>query len=85
MSATFPVKAEVGLEDDIVVYVVVTPGQNLDEKELRSWIDTEMPKYMRPKYIRFIDALPQTPTNKVEKYKLKEMFLSEKAQKNEMI
>ncbi len=78
-SAAFPVQAEVGLEDDIVVYIVPVPEQKLDEKELRGWIEAEMPKYMRPKHIRFVDALPQTPTYKVEKYKLKELFLSERA------
>ena len=78
VSAAFPVQAEVGLEDDIVVYIVPAPGQQLDEKELRDWIKAEMPKYMWPKYIRFINALPQTPTNKVEKYKLKELFLNER-------
>lgn len=77
VSAAFPVQAEVGLEDDIVVYIVRAPGQKLDEKELRGWMEAEMPKYMRPKHIRFIDALPETPTNKVEKYKLKVMFLDE--------
>jgi crotonobetaine/carnitine-CoA ligase len=79
ISAVFSIRAEVGLEDDIVVYVVVAPGQKLDEKELRGWMEAEMPKYMRPKHIRFTEALPQTATNKIEKYKLKELFLSEKA------
>ena len=36
-----------------------------------------MPRFMRPKHIRFIDALPQTPTFKVEKYKLRERILNE--------
>jgi carnitine-CoA ligase len=74
VSAAFPVPAEKGMEDDIVVYIVPAPGENISEDELRPWIQTEMPKYMWPKHIRFIDALPQTPTNKVEKYKLKEIF-----------
>ena len=77
VSAAFPVKAEVGLEDDVVVYVVPKTGQEIKEKDLRSWIESEMPKYMWPKHIRFIDALPQTPSYKVEKYRLKEMFLNE--------
>jgi tRNA G10 N-methylase Trm11 len=42
-----------------------------------AWIDKEMPKFMRPKYLRFVDALPQTPTYKIEKYKLKEQILKE--------
>jgi len=74
VSAAFPVKAEKGMEDDIVVYVVLAQGESLTEDELRPWLEKQMPKYMLPKYIRFIDALPQTATNKVEKYKLKEMF-----------
>jgi crotonobetaine/carnitine-CoA ligase len=74
VSAAFPVPAEKGLEDDIVVYIVPAQGECLSEKELRPWIEQEMPKYMWPKHIRFIDALPQTATNKVEKYKLKEIF-----------
>jgi len=71
--AAFPIPAEEGEEDDIVVYVV-SRGE-LSEKALRAWIATEMPKFMRPQHIRFVDALPQTPTYKVEKYKLKRQFL----------
>ncbi|MBI5603386.1 MAG: AMP-binding protein [Deltaproteobacteria bacterium] len=78
VSAAFPVPAEKGLEDDIVVYIVPAPGENLSESELRPWIEAEMPKYMWPKHIRFIETLPQTPTHKVEKYKLKEIFLNER-------
>ncbi|RJX32259.1 MAG: acyl-CoA synthetase [Desulfarculus sp.] len=77
MSAVFPVPAAEGLEDDIVVYIVVGEGHQLDNDELGAWIQREMPAYMRPRHIRFVDALPQTPTYKVEKYKLKEMFLAE--------
>ena len=79
--AAFPIPAEEGQEDDIVVYVVLKPGQNLSEEELRRWIGSEMPKFMWPKHIRFIDDLPKTPTNKVEKYKLKEKILMELGKK----
>ncbi|MEW5914530.1 MAG: AMP-binding protein [Thermodesulfobacteriota bacterium] len=80
MSAAFPMPAAEGLEDDIVIYIVVGEGHQLDEEELRAWMAREMPAYMRPRHIRFLDALPQTPTYKVEKYKLKEMFLAETRQ-----
>lgn len=77
MSAAFPIPAEVGDEDDVVVYIVPKKGASLKEDDLRSWIKVEMPKFMWPKHIRFTDDLPRTPTNKVEKYKLKEMILKE--------
>jgi crotonobetaine/carnitine-CoA ligase len=36
---------------------------------------------MWPKYIRFVDDFPKTPTLKVEKYKLKEQLLAELGKK----
>jgi crotonobetaine/carnitine-CoA ligase len=77
MCAAFPIPAEEGMEDDIVVYVVLQHREELTEDELRTWAAAEMPKFMRPKHIRFVDALPQTPTYKVEKYKLKKRILEE--------
>lgn len=36
-----------------------------------------MPKYMRPRHIRVVDDIPRTPTNKVEKYRLRQRILAE--------
>ena len=36
-----------------------------------------MPKYMRPRHLRILDALPVTPTSKIEKYKLRAALLAE--------
>ena len=79
--AAFPVPASEGDEDDIVVYVV-PKSEQLHPDALAEWIEMTMPTFMRPTYIRFIDDLPKTPTNKVEKYKLKSMFQKEQATRN---
>ncbi|WP_449355378.1 AMP-binding protein [Virgibacillus natechei] len=71
--AAFPVEAKEGEEDDIVVYAV-SKTKTVSIEELNEWIKITVPKFMWPKYIRFIDDLPRTPTNKVEKYKLKSIF-----------
>ncbi|MCK9275852.1 MAG: AMP-binding protein, partial [Syntrophales bacterium] len=78
VTAAFPIPAEVGGEHDIVVFIVPKEGEALEEKEIREWIKTAMPKFMWPKYIRFIDDLPKTPTSKIEKYKLREKIKEEK-------
>ena len=62
----FPIPAEVGGEHDIVTFIVPKQGEKLDEEELREWIKKAMPKFMWPKYIRFVDKLPETPTSKIE-------------------
>lgn len=73
----FPIPAEVGGEHDIVTFIVPKQGEKLDEEELREWIKKAMPKFMWPKYIRFVDKLPETPTSKIEKYKLRELIKKE--------
>jgi carnitine-CoA ligase len=77
LCAAFPIPAQEGDEDDIVVYAVRKSGETLSEEDLRAWARAEMPKFMWPKYIRFLEDLPRTPTNRVEKYRLKAKILGE--------
>ena len=75
--AAVPLPALVGDEDDIAVFVELKEGLTLSESQLRVHVIKVMPKFMQPKHIRFVTALPITPTNKIEKYKLKQLILSE--------
>lgn len=75
--AAVPVPARVGSEDDIAVFVELSDDQDMSESELRAYAEDQMPKYMQPTYVRFIDALPITPTNKVQKYVLKNQILQD--------
>lgn len=78
LCAAFPVPALEGDEEDIVVYVE-PKSDSLTVEELTDWTRETMPKFMWPKYIRIISTIPRTPTNKIEKYKLKELFKDEMA------
>lgn len=75
--AAVPMPARVGDEDDIAVFVELIPGQACDEATLRAHAAAVSPKYMQPTYVRFVDALPVTATNKIEKYKLKQLLTAE--------
>lgn len=76
-TAAVPVPADVGDEEDIAVFVELKAGESMTDGELRDHARAVMPKYMVPKHVRFIPALPLTPTNKVEKYKLKQQLIAE--------
>lgn len=76
-TAAVPVPADVGDEEDVAVFVELKEGESMDEDELRAHAREVMPKYMVPKHVRFVPALPLTPTNKVEKYKLKQQLMAE--------
>ncbi len=64
-------------EDDIRLVVVLQQGTalTLTPFELFSWLQARLPKYMWPRYIEFVDALPRTATSKVEKQRLAQQGL----------
>ena len=59
-------------EDELMSVIVLKQGEKLDTKELIEFLEPIMPKFMIPRFIRFRDALPKTPTNRVQKVKLRE-------------
>lgn len=79
-AAAVPIPPVEGEEDDIAVFVELEEGAVADEAALRAHADAQLPRYMRPRHLRIVDALPVTPTSKIEKYKLKAALLEELAQ-----
>jgi crotonobetaine/carnitine-CoA ligase len=59
-------------DEDVKLAVVLRPGRSLAPEELVEFCLDRLPKFMVPRYIEFLDALPRTPTDKVAKYKLRE-------------
>jgi crotonobetaine/carnitine-CoA ligase len=58
-------------EDEVMVYLVLRPGQRATHEEVVRFADANMSHFMVPRFVEFIDALPKTATEKIEKYKLK--------------
>ena len=57
-------------EEDVMVYVVPRPGHTLDPAGVRAHALAHGPAFMAPRYVEVVDALPKTPTEKVEKVAL---------------
>jgi len=72
-SAAIGVKAGEGAssEDEIMI-VCVADGAAPDNTELTHWLAERMPYFMVPRYIRFVEVLPKTPTERVQKVKLRD-------------
>ena len=68
--AAVPVASELS-EDEVMVYVVCRDGHRISEEELVRFANSNMAHFMVPRFVRFIEALPKTPSEKIEKYKLK--------------
>ncbi len=72
-AAVIGVKAGEGAssEDEIMV-VCIPEGAAPDPAEFTHWMAERMPYFMVPRYIRFVQALPKTPTERVQKVKLRD-------------
>ena len=75
--AVVAVPASEGSEDDIGAFIVPQRTASLSAREISEWARTALPKFMRPRHVRIVDALPVTQTMKVEKYKLREQLMRE--------
>ena len=63
---------EVESEHELKLNVVLEPDAELTPEALCGFINENAPYYFVPRYLEFVDSLPYTPTNKVQKYKLRE-------------
>jgi crotonobetaine/carnitine-CoA ligase len=64
--------AELEAEAELKVVVVLKPGAEATAEELARFVNENAPYFFVPRYIEFVDALPQTPTGRVQKFKLRE-------------
>jgi crotonobetaine/carnitine-CoA ligase len=51
--------------------VVPKPDHQVTEEELIRWCEPRMAYFAIPRYIAIRDSLPKTPSERVEKFKLK--------------
>jgi crotonobetaine/carnitine-CoA ligase len=58
-------------DEDVKLVVVRRPGKKLSHEELVEYCAERLPKFMVPRYVEFVDALPRTPTDKVAKFRLR--------------
>lgn len=63
---------ELESEQELMLDVILKPGQSLQAIELATYINDNAPYFFVPRYIQFVDSLPYTPTNKVQKFRLRE-------------
>ena len=70
--AAIAVPSELG-EDDIKVVVVLRPEVSLAADELITFLAESMPRFMVPRYVEFVEALPKTDaTLRTRKVQLRE-------------
>jgi crotonobetaine/carnitine-CoA ligase len=75
-AAAVVVKSEIA-EDEVMAVIAVKTGERFDPAQLIEFLRPRMAHFMIPRYVRIVDALPRTPTAKIEKVKLRAVGLTE--------
>lgn len=69
-SAAVAVASDLG-EDEVMICVVPKEGVQIEPLDLLRHCVGRMARFMVPRYIRVLDALPKTPTERVQKFELR--------------
>ena len=75
-SAVLGVPSEL-TEEEVLAVVVRKDGHPLEPAALLDHCQARMAHFAVPRYVRFVDALPKTPSQRIEKYLLREDALAD--------
>lgn len=58
-------------DEDLLAFIVPCAGRDPDLAAIGDWVDRRLARFKVPRYYQRINALPKTPTQKVEKHRLR--------------
>lgn len=75
-SAVIGVPSELS-EEEVMAVVIVKEGMDLQPEELLDFCQDRMAYFAVPRFIRFVEELPKNTSQRVEKYKLRQVGMTE--------
>ncbi|AET90486.1 AMP-dependent synthetase and ligase [Burkholderia sp. YI23] len=63
--------------EEVCAWIVVRPGEQASEEEIREFCQGQIAHYKIPRYIRFVDELPMTVTGKAQKFVMRARMIDE--------
>jgi fatty-acyl-CoA synthase len=64
-------------DERVRAYVERRPGFELDEDELRSWLEPRLARFKMPRDIVFVDAVPRLANGKIDRLELTQLVEAE--------
>jgi fatty-acyl-CoA synthase len=64
-------------DERVRAYVELRPGFDLDEDELRTWLEARLARFKMPRDIVFVDAVPRLANGKIDRLELTQLVEAE--------
>lgn len=59
-------------DEELMTFVVRRPDAEVSAEQIFDWAEENLASFKVPRYVEFVDSLPKTPTEKIQKAKLRE-------------
>ena len=63
--------------EELCAWVKLKQGAACSEAEMRDFCRGKLAHFKVPRYLKFVDAFPQTVTGKIQKFKIRELMSEE--------
>ncbi|MCH7988971.1 MAG: AMP-binding protein, partial [Planctomycetes bacterium] len=63
--------------EEIAAWIKLKDGEAATEEEIRAFCKDQLAHFKVPRYIKFVDAFPQTVTGKIQKFKIRDTMIEE--------
>ena len=63
--------------EEICAWIVLKPGEQAADEEIRAFCREQIAHYKVPRYIRFVSEMPMTITGKIQKFVMREQMIEE--------
>jgi crotonobetaine/carnitine-CoA ligase len=70
-TAAYAVSSDLS-EDEVMIALVLQPGAELDMIDLMDWCQERLAHFAVPRYVRVVAELPKTPSQRIQKFKLRD-------------
>ena len=63
--------------EELCAWIKLKAGHALTAEEVRTFCRNKLAHFKVPKYVKFVDAFPQTVTGKIQKFKIRDTMVEE--------
>ncbi|MCD6419193.1 MAG: AMP-binding protein [Synergistetes bacterium] len=70
--------------EQVAAFIILKPGENLTEEEVKAFCKEKVADFKVPQVVKFVDKFPMTASGKIQKFKLKEEFISPEKKEKEI-